>query len=207
MIVVYDLETTGLLKRGVRDFLQQPGITQIGAVKLDPDAWCDRIPDEGSADPHNVCVVDEFNQLVNPELPFGQWEDKAMKITGITPDTVKAAPSFFVAGKLLADFCVGARVIAGFNNQGFDDDVLWFQLERYGMLRSFPWPPQNIDVMQLATEHLGSVGAAGNRLSNVYKKVTGLELEGAHDALNDVRATARVLRDIGREVVLRAHGN
>lgn len=188
MIVVYDLETTGLLNPARSDL---PGIIQIGAVKYDADG--------------NELAV--FNERVNPELPTGDWEEGAIKVTGIGPNDVGSDwPSFFAVFPRFADFVHGAKVLSGYNILGYDDDVLYNNLVRYGFEKHFPWPRIRLDVMNLAKAHHNAQGKRGNkrpRLGEIYKELFGEELEGWHDALADVRGTARVGFEIGKDEIAR----
>jgi DNA polymerase III epsilon subunit-like protein len=175
--LVLDTETTGLLK-GTRDFFGQPGIVQIGAVKLDTD----------------MREIDSFNMMVNPEI--GKWEPQAIETHGITPDMVKDAPTFFEAGRALADFALGCDTFAGFNVK-FDKDVLWWQLLRYGLEKNFPWPVKDVDVMKRAGKIMEVQGKKGTKyptLSEAYKYCFNRDFENAHDAVADIRATAEIWR-------------
>src|ERR1700743_3159674 len=118
-----DLETTGLTQPS-NDFIVQPGIVQIGAVRSDGK---------------------EFSSYVNPELAR-DWEAGAIKTHGITPEQVANAPTFFAIFPAFAAFVLGCDTWGGYNTK-FDKDVLWYQLQRYGFERSFPWPINDLDVM------------------------------------------------------------
>ena len=179
MILVLDTETTGLLK-GHRDFLGQPGIVQIGAVKLDDD----------------LKELASMNVLVNPEIPESKWEPEAIKTHGITPAMVKDAPTFFEAGAALAEFTLGCHTWGGFNCK-FDKNVLWWQLLRYGLEKNYPWPIREVDVMKRASKIMEVQGKRGTKfpsLTEAYQHCFGRDFEGAHDALSDIRATAEVWR-------------
>lgn len=184
MICLYDLETTGLLNKARSDL---PGIIQIGAVLLDK----------------NGEELSQFSTRVNPELPPFDWEQGAIKVTGIGPNEVsKDWPSFFEVFPEFADFVARATVMSGYNILGYDDDVLYNNLVRYGFEKHFPWPRHRIDVMDLAKAHHNQQGKRGNKrpkLVEIYKELFGEDMEGAHDAMNDVRGTARVLMEIGKE--------
>ena len=189
-ILVIDFETTGLVKEGVTDFLAQPGICQIGAVILDRGIG----PNVGGS--HTVGEWNFDGQLesfINPEI--AQWEAGAIKVHGLSPEKVRDEPTFFEFFPKLAAFAKGCSHWAGYNTK-FDRDVLWFQLLRYGFERNFPWPPGEIDVMQLAARRLNIQGKRGQKwpkLVDAYTEVFGKSYEGAHDALADVRATGELL--------------
>ena len=181
MIFLNDFETTGLPKDGNPDFLIQPGIVQIGTVILDSD----------------LKEIASYKTYINPEVPDSRWEAGAIKVHKITPDMVQTAPTFFAAFDDFAALAEGCDTWAGYNTK-FDKDILWFQLLRYGFERSFPWPRKDLDVMKLASDRLSIEGKRGNKrpkLIEIYEHLFGESFE-AHDALEDIRATARVLREL-----------
>jgi DNA polymerase III epsilon subunit-like protein len=186
MILFYDLETTGLPKPG-DDPLRQPGIVQIGAALVDPDVW--EFDNDG--------IEDEFNMLVNPELLPDRFEPGAVKVNGISWNDAQAHPSFFTVGEEFAKFCIGAHIRSGYNIIDFDDKILMWQLRRYGMEFNYPWAPTVVDVAKLAKasgRYIGKKGPKFPKLVELYADVTGSKLEGAHDAMHDIRATVRVAR-------------
>jgi len=199
MICVYDLETTGLPNMLRKDL---PGIIQIGAILYDADGT----------------EVDVFNTRVNPELPDKDWEQGAIKVTGIGPKEVEPDwPSFFSVFPAFADFVARAKVLCGYNICGFDDDVLYNQLVRYGFEKNFPWPRQRLDVMDIAKRdyaqnrsadlnHKGQRGNRAPKLTTLYFELFETPLDGAHDALNDVRGTARVAFEIAKPEIARLLG-
>ena len=179
MIFLCDFETTDLVREGVTDFLAQPGIVQVGIVVLD-----DKLKE-----------IDSFQSLVNPEK--NNWSEGAMKVHGITPDKVADAPTFFAIFDKLADLAHGCDTWSGYNTK-FDKDVLWFQLLRYGFERSFPWPRGDLDVMRLAKDKMqmqGKRGMKNPKLVEIYEHLFNESFD-AHDALEDIRATARVLKEL-----------
>ena len=188
MIVFYDLETTGLPKPG-DDPLKQPGIVQIGAALVDPTAWA--LDNDG--------IQDEFNMHVNPELLPDRFEPGAVRVNGITWNDAQPYPSFFTVGEQFAKFCVGAHTRSGYNIIDFDDKILMWQLRRYGMEFNFPWSPNVADVAMMAKasgRYIGKRGPKFPKLVELYADVAGKKLDGAHDAMNDIRATVHVARGL-----------
>lgn len=184
MILFLDTETTGLLKPG-NDFIVQPGICQIGAVRVGMRRRTGA--GETGNEPY---VIDEFTSLVNPETKF---EEQATKTHGINSDMVQGAPTFFSLFPALSEFVLGCDTWAGYNSK-FDKKVLRWQLERYGFELNFPWPMKEIDVMQLARDHMAMQGKRGTKsptLGEIYQELFGESFQ-AHDALADIKATVRV---------------
>lgn len=174
---VIDFETTGMLKAAPR-FEFQPCITQIGLIVVD----------------ENFNVLDKYSTLINPDVDEKHWEAQAIEVTGIGPDEVKDAPTFFLAFNEFARRVVGCDTWAGYNTP-FDHKVLWWQLQRTGLECQFPWPPRVVDVMQLASRKCqmqGKQGVKNPKLSEAYELLTGNKMSNAHDALADVEATIEV---------------
>lgn len=183
--IVIDFETTGLLVPG-REWSVQPGITQVGAVKLDAD----------------LKEVGIYHSLVNPELAAAAWSEKAIEVTGIGPAQVANSPTLFAIFPAFAEFVRGSRVWTGWNTP-FDRDVLYHQLCRYGFEKNFPWPPEEIDAMKVFSASRNVQGKRGTKflkLGEAYELANGFPLKDAHDAVADVRAVASVLRAMKEKV-------
>ncbi len=183
MIIVADFETTGLVRAG-KPLL--PGITQIGAIKLDA----------------GLNEIDTFQYDVNPEIIPSEWEEGAIKLRGIGPGDLDDCPTFFAAFWPFAAFCRGALIWCGHNINGFDTKVLAGQLERYGFTHHFPWPTHHIDTMDLVQKEYGR----RKKLGDVYQDITGKPLKDSHEALPDVRAAAVILRAWGKDNVAQIIG-
>lgn len=185
MLLGLDLETTGFLNQSSTDPARQPGIVQVGAVRLDPKT---------------LKEIDSYSSLVDPEIPI--WMEDAIATHGIKPEDVKGQPSFFSVGLSLARYSVGCTHYFGYNGKKFDQPVLNWQLKRYGLECSFPWPPEHVDVMELAMKMLRVGSKRGGmkfvKLGEAYEHFTGKKMVDAHDALADIRATAEVLRKVYR---------
>jgi DNA polymerase-3 subunit epsilon len=120
--------------------------------------------------------------LINPEMMIPK---DASDIHGITDEMVVDAPTFKQISKSLFTYFENCD-IAGFNSDYYDVPLLMKEFSRCGI--EFPtWELNLVDVLKFE-RMLNS-----NKLEEVYKRYTGKALEGAHDALNDIRATFEVL--------------
>jgi DNA polymerase III subunit epsilon len=146
--------------------IQKDRIVQIATIKLLMD---------GS--------TEEKKYLFNPQILISP---EASAVHGITDEMVQGAPFFTQYAKSLADYMHGCD-IAGFNSDYFDFPLLIKEFNRCGIVDFPNWDFNLVDVLKY--EKL----LKPNNLSEVYKRYTGKTLEGAHDALNDVRATLEIL--------------
>ncbi|MBO5511859.1 MAG: PolC-type DNA polymerase III [Clostridia bacterium] len=122
--VVFDIETTGLSVQNCR-------MTEIGAVKIK----------DGQ-------VLDTFNTFVNPETPI---PEEIIKLTGITDDMVKDAPSEAEALKAFFDFVgkrsdTGGEMLLIAHNADFDTGFIRAAAVRQGMEFKNPY----LDTLALA---------------------------------------------------------
>lgn len=180
-----DTETTGLVKQS-NDFLNQPGICQIGIVILETELKKKRSWKEARV----------YSSFINPEIAV--WEEGAIKTHGITRDKVADAPTFFEAFDTIAGLAQGCDTWCGYNTK-FDRDVVWYQLLRYGFERSFPWPRQELDVMQLVSDKFGEQGKRGTKFikqTDAYERLFKRPLANAHDALADIRACVEIFKEL-----------
>jgi DNA polymerase-3 subunit epsilon len=125
---------------------------------------------------------EEKNILINPTVKIPK---EASDVHGITDEMVKDAPLFKQIAKSLYSFFDGCDM-AGYNSDNFDVPILIEEFSRCGIV--FPnWEFNLIDVLKY--ERLLNP----NNLGAVYKRYTGKELDDAHNALADVRATFEIL--------------
>ena len=180
MMIVFDLETTGLPKAEGADLDLQPHITEFGAIKLDEDL--------------NEIGVLEF--MCNPGIPL---DPKIIKITGITDEDLKDKKPFVAMLDEVCEFFLGERILVA-HNLPFDRTVLKFELERLGRVTSFPWPPKQICTVEVGE----TIWNKKRKLVDIYFEVTGKEHKGAHRAIADVRALIDVVKWYNKESHLNA---
>jgi len=181
-VVALDFESTGLLKQDTQDPHAQPGIVQIGAVKLYHPG--DFRP--GAA--FDECAQ-TYSQLIDPEMHF---EEEAQKVTGLTPEDLHGKPILQEAFAEFAEFIFDCKWLVTFNGSGFDIPLLQYNLRKAGLETQFPWPLIHWDIMKISSSHLGLQGKQGNKWPNLQELHTALfgeGFEGAHDAVVDAQRT------------------
>ena len=124
---------------------------------------------------------EEKTILVNPGVPIPV---EASDVHGITDEIVKDKPFFKQYAQAVRNWFDGCD-LAGFNSDNFDIPLLSAEFERAG-LEGINWNPNLLDIMKLYRL------LYPNTLSDVYKRLTGKELEGAHGALIDIMGTKEI---------------
>lgn len=141
-------------------------IVQIGALKINPD---------GSEDEKNV--------LINPTIPIPK---EASDVHGVSDEDVKGKPVFKQIAKSFLGWLEGCD-LAGYNSDNFDIPLLAEEFYRVGL--EYPTEDTHfIDVIKI--ERLIN----SHKLEDTYKRYTGETLEGAHDALADIKATYAIFK-------------
>ena len=125
----------------------------------------------------------ERSRLINPTIPINP---EATDVHGITNEQVKDEPTFKDLANGLMQL-IGDADLCGFNSNRFDVPMLIEEFSRAGIELSTD-DRNFIDVWKVYQK------MEPRNLSAACKYYCGKELEGAHDALNDVRATVDVLR-------------
>jgi len=142
-------------------------ILQIGMIKY----FADGRPPE------------EKEMLINPGIPI---KEDALAVHGIHPEDVANKPVFSqVAEELMAFF--GDADLSGYNLMRFDIPMLMEEFHRAGHRFSIEGR-RVVDVQRIFYK------MEPRTLAAAHKFYCGKEMEGAHDALADVRATANVLK-------------
>lgn len=155
--VVFDIETTGLSK-------EKEMITEIGAVKV--------------ADGK---IIDRFSTFVNPQRPISA---EITKLTGITDDMVKDAPTIENVLPEFLKFCEDTVLVA--HNASFDTGFIRIAAERAGLGELHH---TIVDTLELARALLPELNK--HKLDIVCEHL-GVTLNGYHRAVNDAEATAEV---------------
>ena len=155
--VVFDIETTGLSK-------EKEMITEIGAVKV--------------ADGK---IIDRFSTFVNPQRPISA---EITKLTGITDDMVKDAPTIENVLPEFLKFCEDTVLVA--HNASFDTGFIRIAAERAGLGELHH---TSVDTLELARALLPELNK--HKLDIVCEHL-GVTLNGHHRAVNDAEATAEV---------------
>jgi len=124
----------------------------------------------------------EFELLVNPGIPIGA---EAMSVHGITPADVANKPVFARVARQLFDF-IGDADLSGYNISRFDVPLLMEEFARVGLDFSIE-NRRLVDVQRIFYK------MEPRNLRAALRFYCGKEIENAHDALADVRATIAVL--------------
>lgn len=172
LFTVVDIETTGL--NPVTD-----KITEIAAYKIK----------DGE-------IVDSFATLVNPEVEISE---EIAKLTGITNEMVKDAPSICSAMKKFIEFYEESIVVA--HNAKFDISFLKNKAKECEMKFS----PVYIDTVTIAKTFFPDIW--NYRLATICKELN-IDIESMHRAYGDAKATAEMfmqlcdkLRGVGADSV------
>lgn len=136
-----------------------------------------------------------FHSCVNPGVPIPA---EASEIHGLTNEMLKDAPTFGDIAQEVLDF-IGDRDLCGFNMISFDLPLLMAELRRAGLELDL-FARRMFDAMAIFHHFFK------RDLASAVRHYTGEELEDAHDARADVRATWEVFRaqierhELGKEV-------
>lgn len=185
MYFFFDTETTGKIldmKAPVSDVHMYPRITQL----------CYALFDE------NEQMIKSFNSLIKPdgwEVPKEQFFiDNNMSTERCEKDgnPIEACMLQFVGDRLAAKYSIA-------HNIQFDSRIIRAEMFRLGINKEFD--SEKICTMQKATNFCQLSGPRGfkwPKLTELHQKLFNSEFEGAHDAMNDVMATAKCFFELKR---------
>lgn len=170
-MIVWDTETTGLLKPEALGAASQPQIIDFAGVKID-----NRTGEE----------IDRLEILINPGVPI---PPEITKITGYKDSDFIGAAGFGSAVRRIAEFFHAERAMLA-HNLSFDKGMLYWELVRLDLVTSFPWPSQQFCTVVLAQDEFGR----RLKMTELYERKTGKKLEQKHTAMADVEALLEIVR-------------
>lgn len=192
-IMFYDTETTGLVNQRLPAAdPEQPYLVQLGLLlttELGKEVMC-------------------VDMIVKPD----GWKipDGAARVHGITTDIAsKVGLPLATVLSAFSNMRAVADEMVAFNSP-FDDLVLEAAIHRHGRKPSHPGPGRRRDVMVEmtpicalpATERMKAAGYGDKHkspnLTEAHMHFFGTGFEGAHGALVDARATARIYFEMKR---------
>lgn len=172
MYFACDFETTGLLKPSAAPLEKQPHIVQFGVILFDSQ-WRE---------------ISWHCELVKPTVKI---PEEAINVHHITDEMVETAFPFAAHVDALLDMQKG-RIWVG-HNTPFDQGVLYHEARR--VKRKFI-PGPSLDLMTYCEAKWGK----RRKLTDIHQDLFGCPFEGAHDALNDLRATVKCLHRLREEM-------
>jgi len=126
----------------------------------------------------------EWSSLVNPGPVL--ISEEAYKVHGISAQMVANKPTFEQLADKIWDF-IGDADLGGYNSDRFDIPMLMEEFARAG--KDF-----NLENRMTVDAQKIFYKMEPRTLAAAYRLYCGKELENAHDALEDVRATVQVLK-------------
>jgi DNA polymerase III epsilon subunit-like protein len=161
-IIIFDVETTGLLLPAGAPLDKQPFIIEFAAIKLDAE----------------LNEIGRIDFLINPGFPISK---EIQKITGLVDADLHDKPNFGPNIPSLQEFFLGATHLVA-HNVTFDTGMLRNDLERCDMVCQLPWPPVHICTVE-ASFHIKN---RRMNLAALYKHITGEDATNRHRAIGDV---------------------
>lgn len=169
-ILVIDFETTGL-------DLDNALPIQIGAILLDKETLEEK---------------DSFLSYIHQDV--SDMSEESAKIHGITSETLKGAP---IEGNVIVNFLdkFGNEVYLASWNEMLDHTMLARMLKSIGK-DIYEHDYHYLDIWSIAYMHLAQAGRGDIVRSEATFEYFGLPQRHAHDALEDCRHAAEVLRRV-----------
>lgn len=178
--IVVDLEMNNIRRRSEARKICTNEIIEIGASMLDENLW--------EIGKFQIYVKPEYNDVIVPKIS---------KLTGITNEMVANAPTFSVAFKQFTDWCLNIKddvMIYAWSNTDHSQVMKKIQLKQYKLseeehkLMEHGWT----DFQNEFDIHLGFERQISLKLA---LDMAGIDFNGRqHDALDDARNTAKLLR-------------
>ena len=173
--IIFDTETTGLIKPKATDIAEQPYITEIFCLKVVHDT-------------KHFEVIGEFESLYKVPVPLSEV---ITRITGLRDSDLAQAPTFGEMQPKLSEFFTGVNAMVA-HNLAFDKSMLANELVRCGKVLNFPWPPNHICTVE-RTMHIEQRRMSLTRLhEHLFKE----GFPDAHRAKNDVMPLYKCFKEL-----------
>jgi len=143
----------------------------------------DRIVEISMLKVHPDGKEEVLTQRINPEIPI---PEESSKIHGIYDPDVAAQPTFKEAARTLMNF-IKSCDLGGYNSNRYDIPLLAEEFERAGI-------ELDLKKMKFIDVQVIFFKQEPRTLSGAYKFYCNKNLEGAHSAEADVRATWEILK-------------
>ena len=179
--MIFDTETTGLPVRGA-DVIdkRQPRIVQFAALMMQEDGR----------------ILHEVNLTVKSDIPIPA---EASRIHGITDEVAAQGVDPLLMVVVYEQLAKQADMLVA-HNAAYDLPRL--EAATVWCNREWKKPPRTFCTMQYLTPVMKLPGRHGYkwpRLSEAYRYMFKKDMENAHDAMGDVRATAQVFLNLLNE--------
>lgn len=188
--LIFDTETTGMVEfRKPPEDPSQPDLIQLGMLLVDCRTWEPRAR-------HSMLVTLADGVTIDPgaKAAHGISEEDCARY-GVAP---------IVACSLFNQVCMQADIIVA-HNLSFDASIMKTALYRLGNKPNRLDGRQQICTKEASTDVLKLPGKYGYKwptLAEAYLHYTGLEIDGAHDALVDTEACLQIFRGLVQEGVV-----
>lgn len=149
-----------------------------------PNARNDRMSSIGICVLENGKITEEFYTLINPETYFNAFN---VALTGITPESVKDAPTFSEIFEKIKPIMESGLLVA--HNAPFDMSVLSKCLRDYGIF----WKP-SLDYLCTCKIARRILPDLPSKKLNSLCDYFGIELDH-HNAMSDARAAAKLFAE------------
>ena len=167
--LVFDTETTDLIKNKLLPLERQPHIIEFFGITLDP---------EGNQ-------LDQYHYLFKPPMKLSE---DVKRITNITDEMLADAPPFASAAETIKELIEKHDEVVA-HNLSYDMGVVDFEMKRCGLTIEWPIPTCTVE----GTEHLKGFRL---NLGALHELLFGEKFDGAHRAENDVMALANCFRQL-----------
>ena len=167
-IIIFDTETTGLLKPSANELSAQPYITELYALKV------------RQYDSRRFDIIGEYEQMFKVPVKL---DEVIVRITGITDKMLANKPTFNDCFSDVSKFFLGAeRMVA--HNLPFDRSMMANEMLRCDKVLNFPWPRQHVCTVEKSM----AIEQRRMNLQKLHTELMGKPFEEAHRAKNDVMA-------------------